>query len=135
MIAPEMIKRGFVETVRFSKTGERITTVEKVPGLDVILSENGDVIGWSCRNGSASYLNLKREIIRERNVPQLQMIAGNPRRDIDFVFDASSYIKLRKTDSPKLAPVVMIMLYKSQVDLIKNELGYPVIVNSEFLIP
>lgn len=125
-LTPQLIRMGHVQM--------RADVVKPI-GLDPIFSIEDDqiLIGYQFKNGSNAYIYRKRSLIKELNRNQLKLFADNLDRDMHNIIDAWEYIKLQKSKGViREIPLVFTLWKPEHANLIKSNLGYPVIDQSEF---
>jgi len=131
-ISQQAIHDGWMERLVKNEDGKYVYHHFILPGFTPIKTQNDRLIGWSAVNNSIAYNDFKRYALESMDIPFLTVFARNKEKDLDMVFEGDEYIKYRKLNPPTSIPIVMVMLYKSDVKLISQELGYPVINNSQF---
>ena len=123
---------GIVQTVHELPNGDYEYHQYILPGFNTINTPDGKLIGWHAVNNCDAYNGFKKEALGKLKVDQLRVFSKHKEKDLDLVFDSKEYIKLCQSNPPATIPIVMVMLYQSDVNLISNILGYPIIDNSEF---
>lgn len=131
-LAPIEIGRGVIQTVHELPNGDFEYHQYRLPGFSTIKSLEDKLIGWHAENNSDAYNGFKKESLKDVKIDQLRVFSAHKEKDLDLVFDAKEYIKLCRLNPPKSIPIVMVMLFKAEVQMISSLLGYPVIDNSQF---
>jgi len=131
-LSPESIRNGQVEQLSFDDNGKPIYTFSMPEGYKTMLFD-GDLIGMTIACCADLSRGLKIEYIKEFNIDALNVLSKNKQSDLHFVFDAKKYIEYcSHGPEPIIPPIVVIMLYRSDIKLITDKLGYPVIDSAQF---